>query len=270
VKDSALVILSMIAAVLVAAPVQAYTIWQTPHTLESAATGVSISTGAVSSSRRITSSSIGDYKWAYLGLTLPSYARIDSVTVCYRCSGSNSAWIAVTRFSRMSVPSTGYVWWDDAIPRMSTAGECYTVNTPNPTVDQMYSIGFRGVFLSTSGWIDIGAVGIHVTALSGPAVAAPSGPAVGESILEQNRPNPFNPMTSVAFEIDEDVHAVLEIFDVRGELVRTLLDEPVTQGRYEILWDGRDDTGRELASGQYFYRLVAGDRVDAKKMILLR
>ncbi|MFQ6002794.1 MAG: FlgD immunoglobulin-like domain containing protein [Candidatus Zixiibacteriota bacterium] len=62
----------------------------------------------------------------------------------------------------------------------------------------------------------------------------------------------------------------MKIYNVLGQLVRTLVNEPKESGTYEVIWDGRDDNGNEVASGIYFYRLQAGDFTEAKKMLLLR
>ncbi|UCF04567.1 MAG: choice-of-anchor D domain-containing protein, partial [bacterium] len=88
--------------------------------------------------------------------------------------------------------------------------------------------------------------------------------------LEQNYPNPFNPNTTVAFSIRSGVHVSLRIYDAAGRLVRVLVEGHRDSGRHREAWDGKDDSGRDVASGIYFYRLVAGTFTDTKKMVLLR
>lgn len=90
------------------------------------------------------------------------------------------------------------------------------------------------------------------------------------SRLMQNYPNPFNPNTIIAFEMEARGYAILRIYDAAGRLVATLLDGTRPAGRYAIEWDGRDDAGRQAASGVYFYRLDAGEFSATRKMILLR
>ena len=63
---------------------------------------------------------------------------------------------------------------------------------------------------------------------------------------------------------------IIAIYDVTGQLVRTLLDEERDQGRHETVWDGRDDNGHYVSSGVYFYQLEAGGKELTKKMILLK
>ncbi|MCK6620212.1 MAG: T9SS type A sorting domain-containing protein [Calditrichaceae bacterium] len=91
-----------------------------------------------------------------------------------------------------------------------------------------------------------------------------------EFSLQQNYPNPFNPSTTIAFALPRQGKVKLEIFDILGRRVRSLLDQPMQPGRFKIEWDGRNAGGEAVASGVYFYRLVAGDFVGVKKMVLLR
>lgn len=88
--------------------------------------------------------------------------------------------------------------------------------------------------------------------------------------LEQNFPNPFNPVTTIMFSLPEkgDIH--LAIFDVSGRLVKTLHDGVMDAGKYKATWDGRSDAGRVVSSGVYFCKLVTADKVAETKMVLLK
>ena len=88
--------------------------------------------------------------------------------------------------------------------------------------------------------------------------------------LYQNIPNPFNPATTIWFDIIRPTHVRLDIYDVTGALIRRLIDGQMMVGRNEIHWDGTDTDGRTVASGVYFYRLEAGMFKETKKMVLLR
>ncbi|UCF04172.1 MAG: S8 family serine peptidase [bacterium] len=88
--------------------------------------------------------------------------------------------------------------------------------------------------------------------------------------LGQNYPNPFNPVTRISFSIGSDCHVSLRIYDVAGRLVRTLVDERRDAGNHVEIWHGRDGSGRNVASGIYFYSLAAGPFRETKKMVLLR
>ncbi len=95
----------------------------------------------------------------------------------------------------------------------------------------------------------------------------------GDFSLAQNYPNPFNPATSIQYTVGSrriPIHTTLKVYDVLGRLTRTLVDEPETSGIHEIIWDGNDENGKEVASGIYFCRLTAGDFSETKKMLLLR
>ncbi|MDZ7374284.1 MAG: Ig-like domain-containing protein [candidate division KSB1 bacterium] len=86
----------------------------------------------------------------------------------------------------------------------------------------------------------------------------------------QNFPNPFNPVTTIRFELPKDQRVRVEVFNVLGQRVRLLLDEHVEAGFHEVRWDGRDELGRDVASGVYYVRVHAGEASQVKKMLLLR
>ncbi|HTM01235.1 MAG TPA: FlgD immunoglobulin-like domain containing protein [Candidatus Omnitrophota bacterium] len=88
--------------------------------------------------------------------------------------------------------------------------------------------------------------------------------------LFQNAPNPFNPATTIRFSVGQRGPVRIDIFDVGGRHVRTLVEKSYEPGVYTARWDGVDDAGRPLASGAYFYRMTAPGASDAKKLILLR
>lgn len=89
--------------------------------------------------------------------------------------------------------------------------------------------------------------------------------------LYDNFPNPFNPQTTLRYDIPKSGHVELKIFNIQGQLVRTLLDAIKPAGSYQAIWDGRNEEGIYQASGVYFYRLKAGDRfAETKRMVLLR
>lgn len=88
--------------------------------------------------------------------------------------------------------------------------------------------------------------------------------------LQSNYPNPFNASTVIAYTLTAGARVKIEIFDILGRRVSTLVDEPQTAGLHQIIWNGTDTNGRALASGVYFYRLSAGGSSQAKKMVLLK
>ncbi len=97
--------------------------------------------------------------------------------------------------------------------------------------------------------------------------------------LHQNYPNPFNPATSIRYLIGAEVipgsshraaRVSLEIYNVLGRRVRTLLDEKQLPGTHQVAWDGKDDNGMDLSSGVYFYKLKVKGRTATRKMLLLK
>ena len=88
--------------------------------------------------------------------------------------------------------------------------------------------------------------------------------------LAQNTPNPFNPQTKISFELPQSMSASLRVFDLRGRLVRTLIDGPRVAGPQSVVWDGRDARGARVSSGVYLYRLQAGELVEQHKMTLVK
>lgn len=85
-----------------------------------------------------------------------------------------------------------------------------------------------------------------------------------------NAPNPFNPTTKIHFTMDDPGEVVLDIFDVRGRLVKTLLHERRESGEHQVSWDGLDRTGIRSGSGLYLFRVRAGEKISTGKMILAR
>jgi hypothetical protein len=91
------------------------------------------------------------------------------------------------------------------------------------------------------------------------------------SALHQNRPNPFNPTTTLTYDVATPGAVSVRIYSVSGKLVRTLVDEYKPAGRYDVVWDGRDNNGTTVTTGVYFYRMTAvGFASQTRKMLLLK
>jgi hypothetical protein len=95
-------------------------------------------------------------------------------------------------------------------------------------------------------------------------------PRLGKFRLQQNFPNPFNPTATIRFEIARPAHVRLNVYDIRGRLVKTLVDELRQANSYQVVWDGTNNSGGAVASGVYFYRMTAGSFVQTHKMMLLK
>jgi hypothetical protein len=103
------------------------------------------------------------------------------------------------------------------------------------------------------------------------ATDAPDGETPKAYGLRQNAPNPFNPVTTIEFAVPQGGgHVSIEVIDVAGRVVRRILDAYRPEGSHYVTWNGRDDSGRELASGVYFCRMTAPNTVLTKKMLLIK
>jgi hypothetical protein len=95
-------------------------------------------------------------------------------------------------------------------------------------------------------------------------------PVPAEFAMGQNYPNPFNPETTIAYDLAAESDVRLEIYNVMGQLIRTLVSDVQPAGRYRVRWLGEDGSGRQVASGVYFYRVQANDFQSVKKLMLLK
>ncbi|MBU0520189.1 T9SS type A sorting domain-containing protein, partial [bacterium] len=123
---------------------------------------------------------------------------------------------------------------------------------------------FKGTFLNVTGDI----VSVVFATYDGAPVQVMTLPAEFE--LGQNYPNPANPTTQISFDLHVAADVELEIFNVVGQRVVSLVDRYLEAGRHTVVWDGRNADGAPVASGVYLYRLHAGNRVSTRKMMLLK
>jgi len=104
-----------------------------------------------------------------------------------------------------------------------------------------------------------------------------NGELAREFLLNQNYPNPFNLSTTIPFTVcgkriteNGPIHTTLTVYNILGQKVKILVDEPRRAGKYKIVWDGKDESGNEVASGVYLYRIKTKDFLQTKKMLLIR
>lgn len=106
------------------------------------------------------------------------------------------------------------------------------------------------------------------------AIAPPPGetppPVERRLTLAQNRPNPFNPSTTIFFSIEKSSPVRMVVYDLAGREVRTLADREYEAGDWSVTWDGMDDAGRAMPSGLYLYRLETANRILSRKMMLVK
>jgi hypothetical protein len=125
-------------------------------------------------------------------------------------------------------------------------------------------------------WYKVSALDVHgnesLFAVLAPGLITdvPSPAAPAATSLEPNRPNPFNPLTRIRFRLAESGPVRITVHDVAGRLVRVLVDGARAAGLHEVVFDGRDDQGRAVASGTYYCRLTAGTFRQTRTMSLVR
>jgi len=193
---------------------------------------------------------------ADLGLYLPVNSNADFATASFMVDFVQ--WGSAGQ-SRESVAVSKGIWSaGDFVPTVTTTGS---------------SIEYDGEGNSASDWFDqanptIGAENGIVTSVNDDLVGIPD-----EFTLAQNYPNPFNPSTFINYTIPQSAiltNTRLEIFNVLGQKVRTLINSRQSAGAHSVQWDGRDDAGRLLVSGVFIYRLKMGNFVDMKKMLFVK
>jgi hypothetical protein len=145
-------------------------------------------------------------------------------------------------------------------------GEALIAAGSRPVLRLSGSGDFPGVRLTDGVLVDQDNQGISVsTAAAGAISGVPSSFSLGA-----NYPNPFNAGTVIHYTLGRDGQATVEVFDILGRHVATVVDEFQSAGPHEVAWNGTDAHGQAMASGMYFYRLTAGGFADSKKMVLLK
>lgn len=115
---------------------------------------------------------------------------------------------------------------------------------------------------------DVESTGILRT--HGPVSAAAKRRLPARYHLSQNHPNPFNPVTTIGYDLPRPGHVVLTVYNLLGQPIRTLVDRVQPASSYQVRWDGRDALGRAVPSGLYLYRLTVGEYTVTRKMVLVR
>ena len=177
---------------------------------------------------------------------------------------STKDWVGLYR---VGAPNNGHIWWQ--YTQSATSG---SITTNAPAQAEQYE--FR--YLLNDGFTDVARSNV-VTVTGGLAKA--DAEQEGESLptsfeLEQNYPNPFNPETTIQYAIPGNVsgsvRVTLRIYNLQGQVVRTLVDEQKSPGRYRAVWDGKNDLGSRTATGVYLYTITAGDFKATKRMTVLK
>ncbi len=205
---------------------------------------------------------LGDAYYGFASMDGLSGARAttDGATATAR----TDSYTFITTFDE-TAPDSGDVrtWGGTSIGNIA-AGDTAWVTWAMVAGDDLAQIQANAAAANTRafelGWIEDITVGIEDETLGLPT----------EFALDQNYPNPFNPTTTIEYALKTRVDVKLEIYNVLGQLVKTLVNENQAAGFKQAIWDGTNNFGQKAASGLYVYRIEAGDFVKSKKMIFLK
>ncbi len=95
-------------------------------------------------------------------------------------------------------------------------------------------------------------------------------PGITTRVGISNYPNPFNPSTTITYSLPKNMQINLDIYNLKGQKVKTLQSGKQSIGKHSVIWKGTDDNGRPVASGMYFYKLIMPDKVLTNKMVMLK
>lgn len=184
-----------------------------------------------------------------------------------------------------TIPSLNQMMDDGVAPDLVAGDKIYTVSvifpdTSSQNIDFKYlfndeyegsTVGNRYFSIDPDNYDAVGnpqILPVHVFQ----SLGVSSVPELGQAVLklEQNNPNPFNPSTEIRFNVSRAGTGSLRIYNLRGELVRTLQAGPFAAGPGVVVWNGRADSGEAVGSGVYFYRLEVGIEAMTKRMVLLK
>ena len=168
---------------------------------------------------------------------------------------------------------------DDSVAVLYTCDELN--NNPDfedkPVVVHNYKNGKNtALILNPIVWFDTDEVGNLICYLDSLTITDVDDNYDNEKILSnytclfQNSPNPFNPKTKIQYTIPKDTKVELKIYNIKGQLIKTLVDEKQKKGKHSLIWNGKNKNGKPVSSGIYFYKLKTDNYSDVKKMLLLK
>ena len=181
-------------------------------------------------------------------------AMISTPVTDIAVDGENTLWIV--RETKNSLISYDGVSWKEYTPPWTLGGGYNSI-----TIDR------DGVFWLGSDFIGL----VRVDDLGGVSTSVENVESEPKPLTPISTfPNPFNPSTTISFSLPESGHASLTVYNLSGQKIRTLIDEPMSLGNHTIVWDGTDDTGRSVAAGIYLFRLTATGTAAMGKMVLVK
>jgi len=191
--------------------------------------------------------------------SVTSYEKNDTTNIFYRAYHQNNGTYS---YKYLTHTENGFTE-----PAVVSFGEeknisiiIVTEHSADPLIYQYYDID-KGMYYLCSG--EIG--NLVVTDVDETNDYTPS-----DYSLKQNYPNPFNPATTIDFHVPETGLVTIKIYDVLGQLLKTLVDEVKSEGSYSIMWNGKDENKKSAVSGIYIYQMTANNYKSSKKMITLK
>ncbi|MCK5051739.1 MAG: T9SS type A sorting domain-containing protein, partial [Candidatus Cloacimonetes bacterium] len=160
---------------------------------------------------------------------------------------------------------TGYnVYLDDMIDPVATVGaDVFEFTYSDLVFGQDYIAGVSAVYDDPGESIII-EVPFNSQVVGGDDII------IAATKLNGNYPNPFNPVTTIAYSIRETGKVTLQVYNIKGQLVKTLVNDVRETGNYTVTWNSRDNSNKTVASGVYFYKMKAQNYNNTKKMILMK
>lgn len=151
------------------------------------------------------------------------------------------------------------------------AGNYATVGIESPSQQDGIDYSFADIYAPSASPLQNG-LAIKFTTTSPDDLSSSEDPNVAPAALAlaQNYPNPFNPVTNIKFNVPSSTPVILKVYNVKGELVKTLENSVLSQGSYTREWKGMDNQGSPVSSGIYFYKLSVDSKTLTKKCILLK
>jgi len=206
--------------------------------------------------------SFGDYGWTSL-VALNAMAGLPVITRSWMIKGIvdvEDDFVAPVSYNVYRKLST-----DTAYPAQPLINVTARSHSDIHTETGIYNYVVKAVYSDAQESVASNEVTINVNALSVSDVTA-----VATSTLHANYPNPFNPSTTISFSVATEGNVAINVYNVRGQHVKTLVNRVYGNGVHSVVWNGLDDSGRSVGNGVYFYRMTCDGFTQTKKMLLMK
>ena len=213
----------------------------------------------------------GVWHWAsYMYNLEPYVSDYNSFKVGFQYSDCNAEWAYGVALDNVAVKMGDSFTWLTISPYKGTANYAGGYNDSMTVKVGVYGV-YDGFSIEEELLIESGENLISIQVGVGVEVKVDNSNTIPESFnLHRNFPNPFNPKTNFKIDVAENSFITVNIFNINGQKVATLINENLNIGSYNVVWDGKSDNGSILSSGVYFYEMKGLDFHDVKKMILLK